>query len=348
MWHSNYPIIMNTDSVVLTFVYSTKSKRTVCFDGYIYTLNKDRGAVKYWRCEDRSCSAFLHTDGNNKYKAHTGTHVGHLPSPEEVELMALSRTVKERVVKQTMPIARIYEQELDAAQLSRTEPYAQTLGGKKFLLHDILIGGQRTLTFANDLQLTILFKSNHIFIESTFQVCPPLFVQVSTIHGVHQKHVVPCVIALLPGRSATIYKRLFQLLDQEAADLHMTFEPKLITSDFESGLIKAVKHHFPMSRHVGCFFHFTQSVHRKIQQLGLSVEYKNNEETRSLCQQLMALGLLPRDKVLPAFEHLTEAQPESLEDLFDYFEDFWMETTLIELWNVSDLKIRTNNNAEDK
>ncbi|CAF1550417.1 unnamed protein product, partial [Adineta ricciae] len=214
---------MNTDSVVLTFGYSTKSKPTVCFDGYVYTLNKDRGTVKYWRCEDRSCSAFLHTDGNNKYKAHTGTHVGHLPSPERVELMALSRKVKERVVKETTPIARIYEQELAAAQLSRTalalapsarerqsslcrfrrtttpvlptsstfdipEPYAQTLGGKNFLLHDILIRGQRALTFANDLQLTILFKSSHIFIDGTFQVCPPFFDQVFTIHGVHHEH----------------------------------------------------------------------------------------------------------------------------------------------------------------
>ena len=99
---------------------------------------------------------------------------------------------------------------------------------------------------------------------------------------------------------------------------------------------------------MGCFFHFTQSLHRKIQQLGLSVEYKNNEETRSLCQQLMALGLLPRDKMLPAFEYLSKNHLESLEDLFEYFDDFWMETALIDLWNVADLKIRTNNNAEGK
>ena len=68
------------------------------------------------------------------------------------------------------------------------EKYAQTLGGKHFLLHDILIRGQRVLTFANDLQLTILFKSSHIFIDGTFKVCPPFFDQVFTIHGVHHEH----------------------------------------------------------------------------------------------------------------------------------------------------------------
>jgi hypothetical protein len=59
--------------------------------------------------------------------------------------------------------------------------------------------------------------------------------------------VVPCVLALLPGRSAIVYKHLFQLLDEEATQLHMRFEPSIITSDFEQGLIAAVKNHV-------CFF----------------------------------------------------------------------------------------------
>jgi hypothetical protein len=139
--------------------------------------------------------------------------------------------------------------------------YSQTLAGKHFLLNDVLIRGKRMLTFENELQLTILFKSKHIFIDGTFSVCPPFFDQVFTIHGVHHEHsefslyslvhvykiclfeVVPCVIALLPGRSATIYKQLFQLLDEQATDLNMTFEPEVITSDFETGLIKTVKQH---------------------------------------------------------------------------------------------------------
>jgi hypothetical protein len=38
-----------------------------------------------------------------------------------------------------------------------------------------------------------------------------------------------CVIALLGGRSARIYKELFSIL---------TFRPKKITTDFEAALIK--------------------------------------------------------------------------------------------------------------
>ena len=34
------------------------------------------------------------------------------------------------------------------------------------------------------------------------------------------------------------------------------FAPKVIISDFESGLIEAVKNQFPGATHSGCHFHF--------------------------------------------------------------------------------------------
>ena len=101
-----------------------------------------------------------------------------------------------------------------------------------------------------------------------------------------------------------------------------------------------------MSRHIGCFFHYTQSIHRKIQKLGLSTIYKEDEKARSICPQMMALALLPLNKVEPAFQSLAANHPESLDDLFEYFETFWMETTPINSWNVFELKTRTNNNTE--
>ena len=51
---------------------------------------------------------------------HTGTHDGHLPLSERIELFAFKHKVKERVIKETTPIAHIYEQELAASKLSQT------------------------------------------------------------------------------------------------------------------------------------------------------------------------------------------------------------------------------------
>ena len=139
--------------------------------------------------------------------------------------------------------------------------YKQTLNSKDFLFKDTIIRDKRELIFATEKQLITLFESQHIFIDGTFSVCPPFYHQVLTIHGVNHEHgefllilllyefknfllqVVPCVIVLLPGPSSTFYNNPFRLLDQHAANLRLTFEPDVVTTDFENGLIKSIKHH---------------------------------------------------------------------------------------------------------
>ena len=56
------------------------------------------------------------------------------------------------------------------------------------------------------------------------------------------------------------------------------FKPKFFLSDYESGFIAAVKQYAPESKHIGCYFHFTQCIYRKIQNLGLTSAYKKKSE----------------------------------------------------------------------
>jgi hypothetical protein len=60
----------------------------------------------------------------------------------------------------------------------------------------------------------------------------------------------------------------------------------------------------------------------------------------------MALPLLPVKDVEQAYQELSEQIPVELEPLFEYFEGWWMKQVPIHLWNVSDLKSKTNNNVE--
>jgi hypothetical protein len=62
----------------------------------------------------------------------------------------------------------------------------------------------------------------------------------------------------------------------------------------------------------------------------------------------MALPLLPLQDVEQAYQELNEQIPVELEPLFEYFENWWMKQVPLELWNVCDLKSRTNNNVECK
>ena len=62
----------------------------------------------------------------------------------------------------------------------------------------------------------------------------------------------------------------------------------------------------------------------------------------------MALPLLPWKDVEQAYQELYEQIPVELEPLFEYFDEWWMKQVPLRVWNVSDLKFRTNNNVEGK
>ena len=62
----------------------------------------------------------------------------------------------------------------------------------------------------------------------------------------------------------------------------------------------------------------------------------------------MALPLLPVQDVEKAYQELYENIPVELESFFEYFDGWWMKQVPLQLWNVSNLQSRTNNNVECK
>ena len=61
----------------------------------------------------------------------------------------------------------------------------------------------------------------------------------------------------------------------------------------------------------------------------------------------MRFALLPCREVEFAFEEIVSKTPPLL-NLIDYFRNFWFRQMPVELWNVHNLDIRTNNNAGGK
>ena len=120
--------------------------------------------------------------------------------------------------------------------------------------------------------------------------------------------------------------------------------------DFEAAAVKACNLHFPNAIISGCSFHFTQSLWRKIQELGLVKEYKEDEEVRKTCRMFSALCLLPEDKVEEAFLQIMENIPnnDKLKRFTDYFVEQWMDNPSVplQLWNVYGQRHRTNNPVE--
>ena len=90
---------------------------------------------------------------------------------------------------------------------------------------------------------------------------------------------------LLPNKSTKTYKDMFVLPRECCEKLELQFEPKNIVADFEIGIRSAIKIIWPTSNIRGCRLNASQSCWRKIQELGLSKEYKdkNSDVGKWLC-----------------------------------------------------------------
>ncbi len=70
----------------------------------------------------------------------------------------------------------------------------------------------------------------------------------------------------------------------------MQFQPHTVCIDFESAMIAAVQEVLNNARIRGCLFHFSQALWRKIQDLGLTICYKEDQAfNRLVHEQLLCL-----------------------------------------------------------
>jgi len=72
---------------------------------------------------------------------------------------------------------------------------------------------------------------------------------------------------------------------------------------------------YPDATVTGCYFHLCQSVIRKVNEIGLKMEYESNDEVRSHVRCFPALAFVPPDDVEKAFELLAESQPTNIDHL---------------------------------
>ena len=77
----------------------------------------------------------------------------------------------------------------------------------------------------------------------------------------------------------------------------MQFRSHIVCIDFESEMIAAVQEVLDNARIRGCLFHFSQALWRKMQDLGLTVRYKEDQTFNRLVLRAAALLLVPPNQV---------------------------------------------------
>jgi len=167
-----------------------------------------------------------------------------------------------------------------------------------FYIFIVLDGSDRLLIFGSDWSLRFLSSCSQVHADGTFSTRPIIFAQIYIVFGFDKDYMIPCIYCLTTKRDEVLYKKIFTHLITLCANINLTFSPKRFTSDFEIATIQACQYLFPNVKISACFFHYSQSIWRKIQELGLSRlvsssarEVNNDEHKKADHWILGAIGL---------------------------------------------------------
>ena len=197
-----------------------------------------------------------------------------------------------------------------------------------------------------------------ILCDGTFKIAPDPYFQIYTIFGDFKNCQIPLVFALLTGKTSDHYKVMLNILKEKMEKIDKVFKPDNILYDYESGFKAAVAEDFPESRHIGCYFHFTQALIKKLRSLGLITAYRFNQIFKKQMRKTFALAFLLVALVRnyyrtfvnsPKFLALKTRYPE-LQKFTEYFEKIWLDFFPIKFWNVFDREtnFRTTNCCEGR
>ncbi len=187
--------------------------------------------------------------------------------------------------------------------------------------------------------------------DATFHTVPGLFYQLWNILGHHGNYSFPLVHVLMTCKKATLYHKVVQ----KVKELVPNFSPEKAMGDFESSPGEAFKAAFPDCEIGGCHFHFSQSLFRKIQKLGLTDEFSANSDFKKFIKKVMSLPYLPSHDITAAAESLFEqaaALPLSpdaatkVQKFKLYFFRQWIRKVTPEKFSVFNFERGTNNDAE--
>ncbi|XP_039297484.1 uncharacterized protein LOC120354421 isoform X2 [Nilaparvata lugens] len=214
-----------------------------------------------------------------------------------------------------------------------------------------LIGGEgwSAAIYLSQKMLNALRGTERIHVDATFKTVPAQLQaqQLLTIHGEYMHHLFPLAYVLMTRRTQDAYEGVLSYLKNQMPALNPTF----VLADFEQAIQNATLTVWPNCRIVGCFFHYTQAVYRRMVQLNTAAVMRQSIEASKAGHMLMSLALLPSARIEAGMEVIKayiEAHNLEVEfrDILEYMENFWIAIIGVNRMSVADQPHRTNNALE--
>lgn len=231
------------------------------------------------------------------------------------------RQIVRRARKSSCPTEPRTIEHLDIVGEFRT-----TLDGLPFLRCDCTCeDGTRLLIFYTEDNLRDLATADMWLMDGTFKTVSRLFDQLYTVHGYMDPTTLLLVYRLMSRRTQLGYQRLLHELADTAAGMGLDLNPSTVVTDFELAAINAVRIEFPSSNVHGCFFHFGQTLWRRVQHEGLAGLYKDDVCDFGIkVRQLAAMAFLSPHDVREAYLQLKSMFPPEALNFLKWFEEMYV------------------------
>jgi len=151
--------------------------------------------------------------------------------------------------------------------------------------------------------------------------------------------VIPFAYVLVDSKLEGVYEEIFETLLKDINIDGAKFQlPKIVSLDFEQGLINAVRSILKPMQLIGCFFHYSQALWRKANEMKLR-KLPVKLLTIELITSMQFLCFVNKNEIHNLWLELKETYkgfPE-FNEFMDYYEVNWLTMDRIEMWNYHDL-----------
>ncbi|CAG0896418.1 unnamed protein product [Darwinula stevensoni] len=325
------------DSPPVQIVKGPRGGEQLIHKGFLFRLNRREREKTYWKCVYVGCLATVTTQGKNVTEGKP--HVIHTKEEAAKQLHSDSLTwkIRERVTAEPhTSIPLIYREEagkrhLDDPDASEFTPPFQTIKSGLYKrrrktvppaptsLEDVRITGDWELTLDGRVFSWLLNPLSNF----THYVTTP-----RGKIGSHEGSLsMPVVFAFLPDKRMDTYRKLFQALLEICTKAGLSFSPKLFLLDFERAVITTLQLIFPSAMVKGCYFHFTQAIYRKVQELGISGPFMKSKEVKLWIRRVMALPFIPLESIDDVYLWIIAEAPSlsGVQEFLDYLVETWID-----------------------